>query len=208
MPEKSKSNNVSWESGKVSFNERCKVLNQIGQVIWFTGLSASGKTTISTELEKRLINMGKAVYRLDGDNVRHGLNGDLGFSAEDRDENIRRIAEVAALFKDAGLITLAAFISPYQEARNFARKCAGSEHFYEIYVKADMETCAQRDPKGLYEKAFAGEIDNFTGVSAPYEIPQNPDLVLNTCDLNVEQCVNRVLGVINTDDYFRKTSTN
>ena len=188
--------NITWAEGKVQFGDRCENLGQEGQVIWFTGLSASGKSTIAIELEKALVEYGKAVYRLDGDNVRHGLNSDLGFSPEDRNENIRRIAEVAALFKDSGMITLSSFISPYQEARDFARERAGEDYFKEIYVKADVETCARRDPKGLYEQAINGEIDNFTGISAPYEEPENPDLVLDTRKLSVEECVEQVLELI------------
>ena len=188
--------NITWEEGKVQFEDRCENLDQEGMVIWFTGLSASGKSTIAIELEKALVEYGKAVYRLDGDNVRHGLNSDLGFSPEDRNENIRRIAEVAALFKDSGMITLSSFISPYQEARDFARERAGEDYFKEIYVKADVETCARRDPKGLYEQAINGEIDNFTGISAPYEEPENPDLVLDTRKLSVEECVEQVLELI------------
>ncbi|HKL75700.1 MAG TPA: adenylyl-sulfate kinase [Halanaerobiales bacterium] len=188
--------NITWAEGKVQFEDRCENLGQEGMVIWFTGLSASGKSTIAIELEKALVEYGKAVYRLDGDNVRHGLNSDLGFSPEDRNENIRRISEVAALFKDAGMITLSSFISPYQEARDFARERAGEDNFKEIYVKADVETCARRDPKGLYEQAINGEIDNFTGISAPYEEPENPDLVLDTRKLSVEECVEQVLELI------------
>ena len=188
--------NITWAEGKVQFEDRCENLGQEGMVIWFTGLSASGKSTIAIELEKALVEYGKAVYRLDGDNVRHGLNSDLGFSPEDRNENIRRISEVAALFKDAGMITLSSFISPYQEARDFARERAGEDNFKEIYVKADVETCARRDPKGLYEQAINGEIDNFTGIYAPYEEPENPDLVLDTRKLSVEECVEQVLELI------------
>lgn len=191
-----KPENITWHEGKVQFEDRCDNLGQEGMVLWFTGLSASGKSTIAVELEKALVEYGKAVYRLDGDNVRHGLNSDLGFSPEDRNENIRRIAEVAALFKDAGVITLSSFISPYQEARDFARERAGEDYFKEIYVKADVETCAKRDPKGLYEQAMNGKIDNFTGVSAPYEEPENPDLVLDTKNLTVEECVEKVLELI------------
>jgi adenylylsulfate kinase len=188
--------NITWHEGKVSYKDRCNNLGQEGMVLWFTGLSGAGKSTIAVELEKELIKAKKAVYRLDGDNVRHGLNSDLGFTAEDRNENIRRVAEVAALFKDAGLITLASFISPYQEARNFARERAGADNFMEIYVKADVETCAERDPKGLYEMAKAGEIKNFTGISAPYEVPENPDLVVDTVELSVEAAVAKVLEAI------------
>ncbi|OCL25560.1 adenylyl-sulfate kinase [Orenia metallireducens] len=188
--------NITWHKGKVSYSDRCNNLGQEGMVLWFTGLSGAGKSTIAVEIEKKLVKQGKAVYRLDGDNVRHGLNSDLGFTAEDRNENIRRVAEVAALFKDAGLITLASFISPYQEARNFARERAGADNFMEIYVKADVEACAERDPKGLYEMAKAGEIKNFTGISAPYEVPENPDLVVDTVELSVEEAVAKVLEAI------------
>ncbi|MGM0502371.1 MAG: adenylyl-sulfate kinase, partial [Bacillota bacterium] len=190
--EKSEKNNedknIVWHEGEVKYQDRCKNLGQQGKVIWFTGLSGSGKSTIAVEVEKQLLQQGKAVYRLDGDNIRHGLNSDLGFSAEDRDENIRRIAEIAALFRDAGLIVLASFISPYQEMRDFARKRAKGD-FVEVYVKADVETCANRDPKGLYKKAKSGEIDNFTGVSAPYEIPENPELIVDTAELSIKESV-------------------
>ena len=182
--------------GKVSYKDRSKNLGQEGLVVWFTGLSASGKSTIAVELEKELIKQGKAVYRLDGDNIRHGLSSDLGFSKEDRDENIRRIAEVAALFKDAGLIVLASFISPYQSMRDFARQKAGDNNFIEVYVKADIETCAKRDPKGLYEKAKKGEIEDFTGISAPYEEPVNPDLVIDTDKLTIDESVEKLLEII------------
>ncbi|SKA08879.1 adenylyl-sulfate kinase [Selenihalanaerobacter shriftii] len=189
-------NNIVWHEGKVTYEDRCKNLGQEGLVVWFTGLSGSGKSTIAVEVEKELLKQGKAVYRLDGDNVRHGLNSDLGFAKKDRDENIRRIAEVAALFKDAGLITLASFISPFQEMRDFARERAGVDSFIEVYVKADVETCDERDPKGLYEKAKQGEIDDFTGVSSPYEEPENPDIVIDTVELTVEDSVEKILEVI------------
>ncbi|MEC9490915.1 MAG: adenylyl-sulfate kinase, partial [Halanaerobiales bacterium] len=169
--------NINWHDGKIDKAAREKNLGQKGMVIWFTGLSASGKSTIAVEVEKMLFNKGYAVYRLDGDNMRFGLNKDLGFSAADREENIRRIGEVAALFADAGLITLASFISPYQEGRDAARKAAGKDSFIEVYVRAEVDTCAERDPKGLYAKVKSGEIDNFTGISAPYEEPETPDLI-------------------------------
>ncbi|MBM7624524.1 adenylyl-sulfate kinase [Sporohalobacter salinus] len=190
--------NIIWHEGKITYDDRCENLGQEGMVVWFTGLSGSGKSTIAVEVERELIKARKAVYRLDGDNIRHGLNSDLGFSAEDRNENIRRIAEVAALMKDAGLITLASFISPFQEMRDFARKKAGEDNFIEIYVKADVETCAQRDPKGLYDKAKKGEIDNFTGISSPYEEPEEPELVLDTTKLSLEESVKKVLTEINS----------
>lgn len=201
-----KPKNITWHSGKVMFEDRCKILGQKGQVIWFTGLSGAGKSTIAVEVEKALVESGKLVYRLDGDNVRHGLNNDLGFSAKDRNENIRRIAEIAALFKDAGIITLASFISPYRKMREFARDCAGEGFFKEVFVKADVETCAERDPKGLYEKALKGEIKNFTGISAPYEEPENPELVLDTTELNVKECVHSVLQMIEQDKVFMEAA--
>jgi len=185
--------NLKWHKGKVSYNERCRLLNQKGLVVWFTGLSGSGKSTIAVELEKELNARGKAVYRLDGDNIRHGLNSDLGFSGKDRNENIRRIAEAAALFKDAGLITLASFISPYRKMREFAKKKAGKDGFIEVYVKASPETCAKRDPKGLYKKASQGKIDNFTGVTSPYEEPEAPDLIIDTTQLTLNESVKKIL---------------
>jgi len=188
--------NLYQTTGKVDFKDRCRNLNQTGQVLWFTGLSGAGKSTIAIELEKMLIDEGKAVYRLDGDNIRSGLNRDLGFTPEERDENIRRVAELAALFKDAGLITLVSFISPYQEKRDFARQRVGDDYFQEIYVKADIETCEKRDPKGLYEQARRGEIDNFTGISAPYEEPENPELVLDTEELSVLECAEKARDII------------
>ncbi|SIQ32299.1 adenylyl-sulfate kinase [Halanaerobium kushneri] len=188
--------NIKWHSGEINKAAREELLGQKGLVLWFTGLSGSGKSTIAVEVEKELFKRGKVSYRLDGDNLRFGLNKDLGFTAQDREENIRRIGEVAALFADAGLITLASFISPYRAGREAARQAIGSENFKEIYVKADVETCAERDPKGLYAKAKKGEIENFTGISAPYEEPENPELILDTQRLNLEESVELVLKLI------------
>jgi adenylylsulfate kinase len=187
-----KNEHITFHRGKVSRNDRFSVLGQKGVAVWMTGLSASGKSTIAVETEKILIGMGKAVYRLDGDNLRHGLNSDLGFSEKDRFENIRRAAEVCALFVDAGLIVLASFISPLASMRSLARVKTG-DSFIEVYVKADVETCYKRDPKGLYKKARAGEIPDFTGVTAPYEVPPSPDLVLDTERYSIEECV-RILA--------------
>ncbi len=184
-----KQKNIVWHSGQVGYEDRCRLLGQKGRVIWFTGLSGSGKSTIAVELEKQLTAEGRLVYRLDGDNIRHGLNGDLGFSAEDRDENIRRIAEVAALFKDAGVITLVSFIAPFRRMRAFAREKAGENGFVEVYVKADVDTCAGRDPKGLYKKALKGEINDFTGISSPYEEPEQAEIVLDTTKYSVAESV-------------------
>ncbi|RCW52268.1 adenylyl-sulfate kinase [Halanaerobium sp. ST460_2HS_T2] len=188
--------NIKWHSGEIDKAAREELLGQQGMVLWFTGLSGSGKSTIAVEVEKELYRRGRASYRLDGDNLRFGLNKDLGFTAEDRQENIRRIGEVAALFADAGLITLASFISPYKAGREAARQAAGTENFKEIYVKASVEACAERDPKGLYEKAKKGEIENFTGISAPYEVPENPDLIVDTEKLSLKESVELVLSLI------------
>ncbi|MCK4257691.1 MAG: adenylyl-sulfate kinase [Halanaerobiales bacterium] len=188
--------NVIWHEGKVAYEDRCRLLNQTGLVIWFTGLSGSGKSTIAVEVEKELIKIKKLVYRLDGDNIRCGLNSDLGFSKDDRVENIRRIGEVAALFKDAGLITLVSFISPYRSMREFARKKVGEDNFIEVYVKADLATCINRDPKGLYKKAMSGELKNFTGISSPYEEPENPDLIIDTTKLSIQESVQEVLNML------------
>lgn len=190
--------NITFHAGKVTRQDRESLLGQKGLVVWLTGLSASGKSTIAVEAERALTAMGATVYRLDGDNIRFGLNSDLGFSEADRLENIRRIAEVCALFQDAGLIVLACFISPLKQMRKTARdKAKGS--FLEVYVKAGVETCAQRDPKGLYEKALKGEIKDFTGVSAVYEEPETPELVLDTEKNSLEECVGELVNkIINT----------
>ena len=191
-----KSENIHKTTGKVSYIDRCRLLNQKGMVLWFTGLSGSGKSTIAIELEKKLIDSEKLVYRLDGDNIRSGLNSDLGFSDEDRDENIRRISEVASLFKDAGVITLVSFISPFKKMREFARNNIGKDSFFEIYVKADFETCKKRDPKGLYKKAKNGEIDDFTGIGSDYEEPDNPNLIIDTSKLSIEESVKLIFDNI------------
>ena len=191
-----KESNLFYKDGKVNNLDRCKMLNQKGMVIWFTGLSGAGKSTIAIEVEKRLFEAGKNVYRLDGDNIRYGLNSDLGFSKEDRLENIRRIAEVAYLFKDAGFITLVSFITPYEEMRELARKI-NNDNFYIAYVKADLEVCADRDPKGLYKKAKKGEIKNFTGISAIYEEPKNVDILIESDKLSIEEASTIVLEKIN-----------
>lgn len=166
--------------GHISYEERCQQLHQKGLVVWFTGLSGSGKSTIASALERKLFDEGYKVYHLDGDNVRHGLNADLSFVEEDREENIRRVAEVAALFKDAGMITLVSFISPHRKMREYARKVVGEEAYIEVYVKASLEICIQRDVKGLYAKAREGVIEDFTGISAVYEVPERAEIIINT----------------------------
>ena len=172
--------NITWHEGHVSRDEREKLLKQKGVLIWMTGLSGSGKSTIAYTLEHALVQRGHLAYVLDGDNVRHGLNKNLGFSAEDREENIRRIGEVANLFADTGVITITAFISPYRKDRDINRELLGQGNFVEVYCKAPLEICEQRDPKGLYKKARAGEIKGFTGIDDPYEEPLNPEMVVQT----------------------------
>jgi len=182
-----KSTNVTWHNHKVGREQREELLKQKGVVLWFTGLSGSGKSTIANEVAYKLQKMGKLTYVLDGDNIRHGLNKDLGFSEEDRNENIRRISEVANLFADAGVIAITAFISPYRKYRNYCRTLAGNNRFIEIYAKASLKTCEKRDPKGLYKKARAGEIKHFTGIDDPYEEPEKAELILDTDIVNIEE---------------------
>ena len=192
------SSNITWIKGKVTPDERVRLLRHDAATIWLTGLSGSGKSTIAFELEKRLITHGHVAYALDGDNMRHGLNRDLGFSHRDRTENIRRIAEVARLFNNAGIFVVTAFISPYHADRAMAREIIGAECFIETYLAAGMEVCERRDPKGLYKKARAGEISDFTGVSAPYETPENPSLVIDTGRLGVEESVSEIMRAVRT----------
>ena len=187
--------NITWHEGHVEREHRNKLLKQGGATIWFTGLSASGKSTIAFTIEHALVERGHLAYVLDGDNIRHGLNKNLGFSPEDREENIRRIGEVSKLFADAGLLTLTSFISPYRADRDRARQIheeAGLT-FIEVFVEASVELCEQRDPRGLYAKARAGEIPEFTGISAPYEEPLRPELVLDTGQLSPQQAAAVVL---------------
>jgi len=187
--------NITWHEGHVEREHRNKLLKQRGATIWFTGLSASGKSTIAFTIEHALVERGHLAYVLDGDNIRHGLNKNLGFSPEDREENIRRIGEVSKLFADAGLLTLTSFISPYRADRDRARQIheeAGLT-FVEVFVEASVELCEQRDPRGLYAKARAGEIPEFTGISAPYEEPLRPELVLDTGQLSPQQAAAVVL---------------
>lgn len=192
MEEIIKATNITWHQGDITREDRERANRHQGAVIWFTGLSASGKSTLAHALENALFERGCKTYVLDGDNIRHGLNKDLGFSPKDREENIRRIGEVAKLFADAGLIVLTAFISPYRQDREKARKL-NPKNFIEVYVKCNIDICEQRDPKGLYKKAKAGEIPEFTGISAPYEEPENPEIVIDTGKYTVEQAVNFLL---------------
>lgn len=185
--------NVVWHDHRVSKAERRKLNNHNSCVVWFTGLPSSGKSTIANEVEHQLYPRGIRTYLLDGDNVRHGLNSNLGFSPGDREENIRRIGEVAKLFVDAGMVTFVAFISPYRKDREKARKLLEDGEFIEVYVKCPVDVCEQRDPKGLYKKAKKGEIKEFTGVSAPYEEPLNPEIILETDRLSVDESVKKLI---------------
>jgi adenylylsulfate kinase len=189
-------NNVIWFNGLVSREDREKLHGHKGAVIWLTGLSASGKSTIAHHLEKMLHERDCSTYVFDGDNVRHGLCGDLSFSAEDRSENIRRIGEMVKLFIDAGIIAITAFISPYRKDRERIRDLVGKERFFEIYVECPIEECARRDPKGIYEKARQGLIKNFTGISAPYESPESPDLVIRSDREDSIESAKRVITLI------------
>ncbi|MFO1413413.1 MAG: sulfate adenylyltransferase subunit CysN [Burkholderiales bacterium] len=190
------SRNVSVQRGRVTDADRAQLLGQRPQTIWLTGLSGSGKSTLAHALEQRLVAQGRACFVLDGDNLRHGLNRDLGFSPEDRRENVRRVAEAAKLMNDAGLIVITALISPYREDRAMARRIVGDDRFFETYLAADVASCERRDPKGLYAKARRGEIAEFTGVNAPYEVPADPALVLDTAAESLERCVDDLLGAL------------
>jgi adenylyl-sulfate kinase len=185
---------VKWHEGRVTSEDRRRLLQQRPVTIWLTGLSASGKSTLAYELELRLISRGRPCLALDGDNVRHGLNADLGFSPADRRENIRRIAEVAKLFNEAGLIVIAAFISPYRDDREAAKRIIGEPRFLEVFLDAPLAVCEARDPKGFYRKARAGEISEFTGISAPYERPEHPDMVLRTDLLDAAEAAAEVMA--------------
>jgi adenylylsulfate kinase len=188
-----KSANLTWHAGSVTRADRARLLAQKGVTVWMTGLSAAGKSTIACILERMLIERGKLTYRLDGDNVRHGLNKNLGFSAEDRAENIRRIGEVAKLFTDAGLIVIASFISPYRADRDAVRANLAPGDFVEVHVKVSVEAAEKRDPKGLYKKARAGQITGFTGVDDPYEPPLKPEIVVDTETNSPEQSARQIL---------------
>jgi adenylylsulfate kinase len=195
--------NLFWTDGLVTQEEREQRLKQKGVTIWLTGLSASGKSTIARTLERKLFDLGYLTFVLDGDNIRRGLNSNLGFSPEDRSENIRRIAELANLFSMAGIINVAAFISPYGRERNLARQLAGNGNFVEVYVNCPLEVCIQRDPKDLYKRALRGEIKNFTGIDAPYEAPEQPDLVIKTDIESAGECVNNILRYLREKQFIK-----
>ena len=191
-----KETNLTEHCVKITRIDRERLNGHRSFILWFTGFSGSGKSTIAHRLEEILFQNGVRTYVLDGDNVRTGLNRGLGFSAEDREENIRRIGQVARLFVDAGLVVLTAFISPYKKDRAAVRSLMGSDEFVEIYVKCPLEVCEQRDVKGLYEKARRGVVNQFTGIDDPYEVPENPEIILETDKLNLEQCVEEILNFL------------
>ena len=206
-----KATNVTWQEGQISREDRFEILRQQGATIWFTGLSGSGKSTIAVALEQALYDMRKLSYRLDGDNVRLGINKNLGFSEQDRKENIRRIGEIAKLFGDAGTIALSSFISPYKVDRDEVRRLheAANLTFVEVFVDCSLAVAEERDPKGLYKKARAGEIKNFTGIDDPYEAPTNPEIHLKTDEMTVQQEVSIIIdylmdnGIISRSHYTR-----
>jgi adenylylsulfate kinase len=197
-----KSTNITWHEGHIERSDREKLLGQRGVTIWLTGLSGSGKSTVAVAAEAALVQRGRLAYVLDGDNIRHGLNANLGFSPEDRSENIRRIGEVAKLFTDSGVIVLTSFISPYRADRDNVRANLADGDFIEVLVDASLETCESRDVKGLYQKARAGEIPEFTGISAPYEAPEKPELVLDTNTQSVEESVSALMGYLEAKGYL------
>lgn len=195
-------NHIIWQDGYLRREDRNRLNNHKSGLIWFTGLSGSGKSTLAHYTERELFKIGIRTYVLDGDNVRHGINSDLGFSKEDRSENLRRIAEISKLFVDAGMIVLAAFISPYRKDREYIRKMFDRDNFLEIYVKCSIEECERRDPKGQYKKAREGIIKEYTGISAPYEEPEKPDLILDTERFDIQTSVKKVIELIRARDFL------
>ena len=197
-----KATNITWHEGTVSREERQRLLGQKGVTVWMTGLSASGKSTIAVILEQTLLHRKKHAYRLDGDNIRMGLNKNLGFSAEDRAENIRRIGEVAKLFADAGVIAITSFISPYKKDRDLVRSTSKPGDFIEIYIHVSLETAEKRDPKGLYKKARAGQLKGFTGIDDPYEAPEKPEILIETESLKPEEAAQRIFEYLEQRGYL------
>jgi adenylylsulfate kinase len=196
-----KATNVTWHEHRVSTEDRCKLNGHKGAVLWFTGLSACGKSTVANEVDHLLHAKGIRTYVLDGDNVRMGMNKNLGFSAEDRTENIRRIGEVGKLFADAGILTLTAFISPYRADRDAVRALFAAGSFVEVFVDASLATCEERDPKGLYKKARAGEIKGFTGIDDPYEAPESPELTLDSNSKGIEELAAEVVAYLEQNGF-------
>ena len=196
MTDAPKSKNITWQQADIDRTARETLMGQLGTVIWYTGLSGSGKSTLANAVERALYRRGVHSYLLDGDNIRHGLNKDLGFSPEDREENIRRIGEVAHLFAEAGMLAMTAFISPYRKDRALARSLNEAGRFVEVFCRCSLEECEMRDPKGLYKKARAGIIPEFTGISAPYEEPEAAELIVDTDKLNLEESVAMVVAYL------------
>lgn len=190
------SSNIVWHDASIAKEERRKKNKHESFILWFTGLSASGKSTIANALARKLFDHGSQTYVLDGDNIRHGLNKDLGFTDEARKENIRRIGEVSKLFVDSGQIVITAFISPFREDRELVRNLVDDKEFLEVYIECSIEECEKRDPKGLYKKARNEEIQNFTGLTAPYEAPENPEITLNTEHYSIEECVEKLSKIL------------
>ncbi|MDD9967261.1 MAG: adenylyl-sulfate kinase [Myxococcales bacterium] len=199
-----KSPNVQWHASSVTRAQREQALGQRGVTVWFTGLSGSGKSTLARAVEQRLVSEGRSAYVLDGDNLRHGLNGDLGFSPGDRRENIRRIGEVARLFTDAGIVIMCAFVSPYRADRDRVRGLLPEGDFVEVYVSTPLEECERRDPKGLYRRARAGEISDMTGLTAPYEPPKRPEMSVDTAALSIREGSAKVIGFLLENGYLSK----
>jgi adenylylsulfate kinase len=193
---------IVWHEHEVNKAARSAQKSQTPCIIWFTGLSGSGKSTIAGALEQALFSLGQHTYLLDGDNVRHGLNKDLGFSDEDRIENIRRIGEMSKLFVDAGMIVLSAFISPFITDRRMVRDLVGNKEFVEVFMDTPLATCEDRDPKGLYKKARLGEIKNFTGIDSEYETPEKPEVTIDTSTMSVEQCVITIVEYLQKNEYL------
>ena len=196
--------NVVWHNTTISNDNRNNLLRQKPFLLWFTGLSASGKSTIANVVEQKLFKMNYNTYLLDGDNVRHGLNSDLGFDEKSRVENIRRIGEVSKLFLDAGIITLTAFISPFQSDRSLVRKLFEEREFLEVFIDSSLEVCESRDPKGMYAKARRGEIKNFTGISSPYENPVNPEIHIINNNISLEAAADQIINYLLEKDYIKK----
>ena len=199
------SSNIKWHKLTVDRNKLEKMRGHKGIVIWFTGLSGSGKSTLANALNEVLHLEGLSTFILDGDNIRHGLCKDLGFSDKDREENIRRIGEVANLFMNAGIITITAFVSPFISDRSKVRKIIGSKDFIEVYCAADIKVCEERDTKGLYKKARLGEIKDFTGISSPYEAPENPEIVIDTGSLDLKESVEKVINFLKKENLLAKS---
>ncbi|WP_321324734.1 adenylyl-sulfate kinase [Thiomicrorhabdus sp.] len=194
--------NIVWHDHHITQKERAQLKKQTPCILWFTGLSGSGKSTVANAVENLLFKMNKHTYLLDGDNVRHGLNKGLGFSEEDRVENIRRVGEVAKLFCDSGLIVLTAFISPFEVDRNMVRKISRPGEFIEVFIDTPLSTCEQRDPKGLYKKARAGEIKDFTGIDSPYEVPSKPEVHIKNDGITIEAAAQNVINYLQQHNYI------